>query len=242
MPTRMAQYLTLILDSLRAERDRPADPACVVIYLDKETYREDPGVLELEGLLGLQILVRYKVIRLWEQDPSGVLALEGLGLLPFLPLLRGNPEELLVKSRERILNAPEAVAPAETKRELFTILATIAARVIRDRRLVAGFLSEAESMEIEGKPNVFLEMLAERASERGFKKGREEGREEGTRQAIQRVLERRFGPAAAGAGQRLERLTDLAQLEKAVEEAAVCPDLATFLARLPAGPELTSSP
>ena len=39
-----------------------------MVYVDRETYGKDPGRLRLRGVLGFRLLVRYKVIKVWEDD------------------------------------------------------------------------------------------------------------------------------------------------------------------------------
>jgi hypothetical protein len=40
------------------------------------------------GALGLRLSLRYRVIKLWEEDPKTILRLRSPALLPFLPLRR----------------------------------------------------------------------------------------------------------------------------------------------------------
>ena len=66
----------------------------------------------------------------------------------------------------------------------------------------------------------------------GRKEGREEGREEATRRAILHVLLSRFGQVPDDLASRLEEVTAFQDLESLLKEAAVCPDVSSFLGRL----------
>jgi len=181
-------------------------------------------------------LVSYKVVKLWEQDPATVLRLESPGLCPFAPLMAGNPVDLVLKSQERIVAAPEALASAETKRELLTILAGLSAKVIRDRSLIRKLFSEIRLM----GENYFFDLIRQEGHalglvegrKEGWQEGREEGREEATRRAILHVLSGRLGQVPDDLAHRLEEVTAFQDLESLLKEAVVCPDIPWFLARL----------
>ena len=231
MPDRMAEYLALLLRALRS-KESPCQPASVVIYLDRRTYRDDPGKLEVRGALETEILVRYKVIRMWEVDPAALLERGGPGLWPFAPLARGNPVELLLKSSEKITRAPESQVSPEAKRDLLMILGGLAARVIKDRGLIARILSEIRLM----GENIFFDMIREEGMALGIEKGRAEGRGEGqrlgalaeARRAVLLVLARRFGDVPGEIRSFLDGVGALEVLEGLLERAITCASLEEF--------------
>lgn len=225
MPLRMAQYLTLLLSLLKTPEHQDKQLASTVVYLDRESYHEDPGFLEVQGGLGLRIIVSYKVVKLWEVDPEPILAMEAPGLWPLVPLMDGNPIELVVKSTNRILGAPDDLASPEAKRELLAVLSGLASRVVRERALLNRLVTEILRM---GKNYVF-----ERFVNEGWVRGLEEGRREGTRGGVLRVLRRRFGQVSEPLSRRLEGIDSLDELERLVEEAAVAPSLEAFVPLLP---------
>jgi hypothetical protein len=208
-----------------------------VIHLDRKTYRHDPGVLELEGELGFTLRITYRVIRLWEVDPAPILALGAPGLLPFVPLMAGNPVELLLSSKEKLAVAPEALAAPDVKRELLAIQAVLAGRAGRAGRVIGDceFL-EKLSWEIRRMgDNYFLDLLRKEGIAIGHVEGRQEGQAEEARRLLRRILARRFAPLPAEIASEIERLAELEnieELERLTEAAAVLPDLEAFLALL----------
>ena len=238
MPVRMAEYLVRIRRLLENPEHCGKRLASAVVYLDPRTYRsEDPGVLDVEGDLGTRLFVSYRVVKLWEKDPGPILAMESPGLCPFVPLMRGNPVELAIESKEKILRVPEEVAPFEAKRELLVVLGILASRAIKDRGFLGRLLSEVRKMGENYWIDVLLEEGMEKGLEKGREKGREEGREEGRREealrAIRRVLTRRFGEVREDVSTRLEAIVELGDLEGLLEEAAIATSLDAFCARLP---------
>jgi len=239
MPERMAEYAAMLVRAIRsAEEHRGKSLALAVVYLDRKAYREDPGHLDVKGEMGLRVLVSYRVVKLWEVDPAPILAMGSPGLLPFVPFMRGNPEELIVESTRKILAIPEALAGTAAKSTLLMSLGAIAGRVIGGRELLSRLYQEVLSM----GENRFFDLIYEKGEEAGRKKGceigREEGREEGARaearRTILRILRRRFGTEGEGISDRLERVTALHDLESLIDEATDTPTLEGFLRHIPA--------
>jgi len=108
---KMAQFAALVLNLLATNEHRGKEFSGIVVYLDEKTYHGDPGELVLEGPFGFRLSIRYRVLRLWEMDPEAALGMKAPGLWPFAALMRGKPEELIVKSRNKILGAAEACWP-----------------------------------------------------------------------------------------------------------------------------------
>ncbi len=135
--------------------------------------------------------------------------------------MAGNPAELVIKSQEKILTAPEEMASAETKRELLQILVGLAGGVIKDRELLHNLFSEIEKM---GENYVF-DLLME--------KGIEKGARQEARQGILKVLARRFGEVPPELVRRINAIEELPKLESLLVEAAVCPNLEAFIPYLP---------
>jgi len=249
MPKRMAQYAALILDLLDAPEHRGKEFASVVVYLDRKTYREDPGHIDRVLSPGVEFRFSYRVVKLWEVDPAPILDLQAPGLWPFIPLMRGDSRELLQKSREKILAAPDKMISLEGKQELLFIQSGLASRVLKDLDITRSLLSEIQSM---GEKYLFelieeqgLQKGREKGLQEGLEKGREEGREEGlqkglekgardeAREAVLEVLRRRFGKVSRPLAQRLQSIEELPKLKRLVGEAAVTPSLETFLALIP---------
>lgn len=65
----------------------------------------------------------------------------------------------------------------------------------------------------------------------------QEGRKEEARANLLRILRRRFGSAADPPGAHIEAIQDIEEIEMLIEEAAVQPELKSFLTLLPPNQE-----
>jgi hypothetical protein len=249
MPERMLEYVALLARTLGAREHRGKEFVAAVVYLDRTTYRGDPGMIELAGRGRSRLLFAYDVVKLWELDPRSILAMKSPGLCPFVPLMSGNPVELVLRSQEKIARTPESLISAEGKGELLGILAGLAGRVVHDPKLVERLVSEIRAMD---EKNLVFKILREEGEAVGFEQGKREGKREGkkegkkegeqkgrqegilaeARRAVERVLARRFGSLPEGITGALEGIDDRERLEGLLEEAAVCAALDRFLARL----------
>jgi hypothetical protein len=115
MPVRMLQFASLVLELLNLEENRGKRFLGVVAYLDRETFRGDPGGLLEELYPGKMLCYSYEVLKLWEMDPEPVLESQSPGLWPFAPLMRGDPYDLLKRSKKRILSVPDNTMGVEYK-------------------------------------------------------------------------------------------------------------------------------
>ena len=221
MPKRMAQYAALILDLLDAPEHMGKEFASVVVYLDRKTYREDPGYIDRLLSPGVELRFSYRVVKLWEVDPEPILRLQAPGLWPFIPLMRGEPKQLLEKSREKILAAPDRILSLEAKHRLLLVQSGLATRVLEDLDVTRSLLSEIQTM---GEKYLF-EMI----EEQGLQKGLEKGARNEAREAVLEVLRRRFGKVSRLVAQRLQGIEELPRLKKLVGEAAVTPSVDAFL-------------
>ena len=229
MPYRMAEYAALLA---RAHRRRQAQLASVVVYLDRSMYRQDPGELKVQGLLGWELHHKYHVLKIWELDPRRVLALGSAALLPFIPLMAGAPEDLLIQSRDRILRLPQKVASLEAKQELLQVLGGLASRVIDDRNLILRVLSEFGAMKKTGLFEMFLEQGLKEGKVKGLAEGKAEGRVDGIRQGILRILSKRFGKTPDGLRRALAAHQSVKRLEHLLDKALDCPSLEAFRSAL----------
>jgi AcrR family transcriptional regulator len=139
--------------------------------------------------------------------------------------MRGNPVELLVRSKEKILEAAEDRVSSELKKELLAVLAGLATRVVADKQVLNRVLSEIEAM---GENYVF-----DRYFNRGLKEGIEKGREEEAREAILRILRRRFGMTGPDVSPRLAAISSRSDLEALIDDAVVAATIEEFLSRIP---------
>jgi hypothetical protein len=219
VPERMARF-QLLLGSSKEVRERGARLASFAVYLDRKTYRKDPGRFELPATMGTSYVSTYTVVKLWEEDPGDILAMESPGLCPFLPLLRGDPKKLFVESRKKIEGAVPARLPAGTREMLLAAMTVLAARVIKDTHFLRRCISEVRAM---GDNWVIDELHRE-----GKAIGRVEGRTEEARRCLLSILERRFGDVSEDIRRRVEGLSVIERLEFLHDEAVTCGSLAAF--------------
>ena len=240
LPHRMAEYGILSLRALKPSLRSGAKLASVVVYLDPRTFHGDPGVFEYVGALRFKASVHYGVVKLWEKDPEVVLSMESPGLCPFLPMMRGRPEELVIRSLEKIKNTPDSLVSTETKGELATVLAGIASRMVEDKQLLRNIMSDLDAL--FGDEYVFgpirekaraLALLEGRVE--GEKIGEKKGEKRGRAEDILQVLSARFGRVPAEIRKCVATIGDNDRLKKLIQAAARCEDIADFKKALPRG-------
>ena len=161
---------------------------------------------------GTSHVATYTVVKLWEEDPGEILALERPGLCPFVPLMRGEPKELFVESRRKIESTPEALLPESTRRMLITAMTVLSGRVIEDRVFLNQCITEVKAM----GDNWVIDEL------------HRQGRTEEARRGVLRVIERRFGEVPPDLRTRMEGLSALDRLEHLLDQAVTCASLAEF--------------
>jgi len=229
MPQRITEYVGFSLEAILRALERGLSPAVLVVYLDREHYREDPGRFDLVGALSFQVHTTYKVVKLWEHSPEPILEMESPGLCPFLPLMRGQPEDLVIRSLQKIRNAPEEVASAEEKRDLLLALRAMARRVIKDMSVIEAILSDPELL--EGDP--FYQKGQKEGREEGRVEGLHEGEEHALREAIVDFLAARFGEVPPDVRTRLAAIHCREELKGLVTAAARAADVEGFRGALP---------
>jgi predicted transposase YdaD len=174
------------------------------------------------------------VLKLWELPPEPVLRMESPGLCPFVPLMAGRAEDLVVRSVEKIRTSPERQVSFDVKRFLLRALLTMAQRLIKDPGLLESLFSDPELMETD-----FFFLKGQKIGrEEGRLEGREEGRLEGREEALRGVvtdfLAARFGPVPGDLEARLSTVRNRDDLKRLVTAAARAADLAAFRRELEA--------
>jgi predicted transposase YdaD len=160
-------------------------------------------------------------VKLWELPPEPILAMESPGLCPFLPLMAGKPEELVIRSLAKIRAAPEQLASAEDKRELLQALASLAGRVVTNMdQLTEMILSDQELL--ESHP------LYKKGQKTGKAEGTKERQEKALREAILDVLAVRLGEVPEEIRRGMAKTENLAELKRLVASAARAPDVDSF--------------
>lgn len=167
---------------------------------------------------------RYRVIRMWEQNPA--IFLNDRALLPLAPLAETNsPETLLTQVAAEVAKI-EAI---EQRRNVLAAVQIIAG-LRYDKTLIQQLLREDIMRE-----SVIYQDILQQGVRQGVQQGREEGREEGEASLIIRQLTRRFGELSPEVIQRIRSLS-LPQLDALGEELLDFTEIAevvTFLEQFP---------
>lgn len=168
-------------------------------------------------------LHRYRVIRLWEQDP--VPFLNNVGLLPLAALARtDSPQALLEQVAKQI-----ARIESREKRQLLSGFVGVLAGLRFEKDLIKRLFTE----EIMQESVIYQEIL-QKGLQRGLQQGRQEGRQEGEVGLILRQVTRRFGSVSPQLQERIQRLAipQLEELGEALLDFSAMTDLVTWLEQL----------
>lgn len=164
-------------------------------------------------------LHRYRVIRLWEQDPT--LFLNNVNLLPLAALARtDSPQTLLEQVVQQI-----ARIDSRDKRQLLSGLVGVLAGLRFEKNLIKRLLNE----EIMQESVIYQEIL-----QKGLQRGRQEGRQEGEAGLILRQVTRRFGTISPEIQNRIQKLSipQLEELGEALLDFSAMTDLVNWLEEL----------
>lgn len=156
----------------------------------------------------------FRVINLWEQDARAVVDGDEVGLLPFVPVMRGGDDPaLLDRVLERLRRTPELAG-------MEALLAKMASHVL-EKKQVLDIMSW--DMEAETRMTFYEEILSE---------GIERGHHEAALEMLQRVLAHRFGAEAQTLAADLTCF-DVPTLERLLDAALDAVTLADFRAEMP---------
>jgi len=161
---------------------------------------------------------RYRVLRVWEQDPAPLLAHEGLW--PLAVLARSDqPEQLLMEVAEKVSTIPD-----ESQRSDLTAAAGILAGLRFDGDLIRRHFRR----EIMMQSVIYREILQE-----GEQIGEQRGEKHGRLAVIQNFLTHRLGTIPAEALEQLSKLSlpDLDRLSGALPDINSVEDLIRWLAQ-----------
>ncbi|XPM53150.1 MAG: Rpn family recombination-promoting nuclease/putative transposase [Leptolyngbya sp. IPPAS B-1204] len=202
LPFRMLDYW------VRLYRQHRCAITQIVLFL-KPTESE---AVQVERFEAENTLHRYRVIRLWEQDPTPLLADQAL--LPLAVLARtDSPAKLL----QQVANQVNRIEDTGQQRNLSAYT-----------QLLAGLRFEKEIIQQVFRGTFMRESVIYQEI---YQEGRQEGRQEGERSIILRVLTRRFGTVPPELQAQIQALS-LPQLEalgEALLDFATLADLTTWL-------------
>ena len=212
MPRRMAGYMGRCI----AEYGLPL--LSYVLYLRPDAGRRDPGQY-VQEIVGHEVVLRYKVIRLIALDGETYLSSGNVWVLPFTPLM-GRPEGLGVASwlRRCVETTEELKVPRAVKHSVLAHMGVLSSLVCEESTIFS-FISEDIMTEFP-----LLESLRKRAWEQGIEQGLE-----GIRQSIQETLAIRFAEDAAQAvAARLAAIKQIEHLQALLRAAIQVAELAEF--------------
>jgi hypothetical protein len=214
MPYRVAYY------GLAARGRYGKMPQQVLILIkDSAAARRVPSFFE-EG----RMRVDFDIVRLWEVDPEPLLQSGLIGLLPLIPLMRGDSvEELLETCTESI---SEQVQSNQERSELIGIALLMA--TLRNKNISArDFLRRKEMSNILLESPIFEELFGEKLEE-----ARQQTLLDTERQAVLRALQHKFRSLPEELTQRMESITDRQRLEQLLYAAMDAATLESFQQQL----------
>ncbi|WP_414544183.1 Rpn family recombination-promoting nuclease/putative transposase [Nostoc sp. CCY0012] len=166
---------------------------------------------------------RYRVIRLWEEDPTSFLA--NSALLPLATLTKTNsPPELLAQVAASVDMIEEA-----DERHNISACVQVLAGLRFEKSLITQFFRE----EIMQESVIYQDIL-----QKGLQQGEERGKKQEALQLILRLLTRRFGNIQPDVEQQIKTLsiTQLEELAEALLDFTSHSDLVNFLVNLSPSP------
>ena len=210
LPLRMLDYW------VRLHRQYRCSVEQVVIFL-KSTTSEAAFTEQFEAV---NTRHRYRVIRLWEQNPAPLL--ENTALLPLATLTQtSSPRALLEQVAQRVAMIEE---PAQ--RQSISACVQVLAGLRFEKSLIQGLFRR----EIMKESVIYQDILQE-----GLRQGQQEGLRQGLQQVVQLIidtLEVRFSETPSDITEQLMNLTP-EQLRQLHRLAMTCSSLPEFLADLP---------
>ena len=202
LPLRMLDYW------VRLYRQYNCDIEQIVIFL-KPTNSE---AVFVDQFTARNTTHRYRIIRIWEQDPEPLLL--SPGLLPLATLARtDSPQSLLQQVAVQVSMIEE-----EATKQSISVCTQLLAGLVFEPELIRQFLRREDMRESAIYQEILEEGLQE-GRQRGIEQGLEQGIEQGIEQGRQselrlviRLLTRRLGSINSQLQSRLQELS-LAQLE-----------------------------
>jgi hypothetical protein len=189
-------------------------PEVLALVLCRRGSTDIPDSVQVQSRLGWTAAsLRWKVVPLWTVPAAELLAVQDVGLIPWVPLTEftGPPEPVLEQCRQRI----EQQAPRDRQANLLAVTAVLA-----QLRFPA-----LEVLALLGGEQAMIESPLLKHFEKRF-------RMEGMREAIESVLAGRFGPVPEELAAKLRNIKSARKLKALATQAALCADLNAFQAAL----------
>jgi hypothetical protein len=165
-------------------------PEVLVLFLREKGNLPAADSVELKSRCGFTKLnLSWKAIKLWEIPAEDLLAMDDVGLLPWVPLAKvtGSPERIVRRCRARLDEAAPSLGHAEYENLLVATQFLLPLRYNQDQALLERLLAL-----LGGRQAVIESPLYQEIVEEAERKGETKARQED----IMDVLKTRFGPAA----------------------------------------------
>lgn len=162
----------------------------------------------------------YRVIRLWEEDPTPLLA--NPALLPLATLARTNsPQDLL----EQVAASVDMIEVTDERQNISACV-----QVLAGLRFDKGLIQQLFREEIMQESVIYQDIL-----QKGLQQGEERGKKQEALQLILRLLKRRFGAIEPEIEEQIRALsiTRLEDLAEALLDFSSHSDLVNYLANTP---------
>ncbi|NEO39385.1 MAG: Rpn family recombination-promoting nuclease/putative transposase [Moorea sp. SIOASIH] len=210
LPFRMLDYWVRLHRKYRCPIDQ------VVIFLKSTTSQ----MVFTNEFRDINTWHRYRVIRLWEQDPLPLLA--NRALLPLATLARSNSPNLLL---EQVVAEVDKIEEKPLRGNLAACVDVLAGLRF-DKDLVRRLLRE-EIME----ESVTYQDIIQKGIQKGLQQGLQRGKQEGVLLVVMRLLTLRLGLIDPVLQQQIEGLsiTRLEELSEALLDFKTVTDLAVWL-------------
>jgi predicted transposase YdaD len=175
------------------KRQNPDQRVRQVLVVLKPTGEEIPDRYEDEWTVH-----RYRVVKLWEQDPAELLEHEGL--LPLATLCRAESGETLLREVAVRVNR---IKSRQRRREALN-WSRVLAGLRYDKKLIFDILKESDMLEESVIYQDIYQKGERRGEQRGERRGEQRGVEKEARKVALRLLERRFGKLSPTVRRQLE--------------------------------------
>ncbi|MGB5962150.1 MAG: Rpn family recombination-promoting nuclease/putative transposase [Coleofasciculaceae cyanobacterium] len=210
LPFRMLDYW------VRLKRQYRCDIEQVVIFLKSST----SDAVFIDQFEDRNTRHRYRVIRLWEEDPTPLLT--NPALLPLATLAYSNSPNALLEQ----VAAQVDMIEEPRRRENLAACVTVLAGLRFDDNLVSQLFREEIMQE-----SVTYQRILQKGLQQGQEQGKQQGRQEEARAMIIRQLTRRFGAVAPEVREQIDNLsiTQLEDLGEALLDFSLTADLTSWL-------------
>jgi hypothetical protein len=193
---------------------RKALPEVLALVLCRRSSTDIPDTVQVQSRLGwTSASLRWKVVPLWTVPAAELLAVQDVGLIPWVPLAEftGPPEPMLEQCRQWI----EQQAPHGQQAGLLAVTQVMTHLRFPDPGLLT----------LLGGERAMIESPLLKQYEKRF-------RMDGLREAILRVLTGRFGPVPEELTAKLRSIKSERKLGALATQAGVCANLNAFQAAL----------